>query len=264
MLAELFEILRIRARKPEPCGLARGRRSAQFFEDQIDRFLREMPVSGQLAADDREKSLMRIRMIVYEMSARYIAASFSLILSERAHSAIGVDDGLAREPGRRDDAVRLTQQVCDLALVGTDRVRVAVVAYVRRPDQVQAVPGNDEEGPRVLLRLDVERLLRRAVEAIDDDVAALRAAYQAHALFALECGQDLIDPGAGYVHGDGCAGAGVFARLQVCELDAAHSIAFDDEASDARVGEHGRAVCACGEDVLQDEPLGILDLRVVG
>ena len=65
-----------------------------------------------------------------------------------------------------------------LLLAGTERRDIAFETDVSGADQVQAVPGDDEERPAVCRSLDVKRVPRRPGKGTDDNVAALGAANQ--------------------------------------------------------------------------------------
>jgi hypothetical protein len=77
--------------------------------------------------------------------------------------------------GRRKNTVGLGQKVIHFLAAGSCARRIAVVADVRRPDEEQPIPWQDEERPAVGFRFDVEGVPRRTFERAHDDVAALCA-----------------------------------------------------------------------------------------
>ncbi len=93
-------------------------------------------------------------------------------------------------------------------------------------------------------------------------MAALRPAYQ-FLLLRGRAFKHLVNPWAGGVEDDGRARLVRPAAEKVFEDDAARRAVLDEQTLDARVCDNSRAARTRVERVLDREPLGVLDLRVV-
>src|SRR5947209_8877286 len=82
------------------------------------------------------------------------------LVGQRSDARVGKENIVTCQVRLRDDSVRLVYEVIDLFVVGNHEVQVALVADIRRADQVTSIPRYDEERPSVRLRLDIQRLTR--------------------------------------------------------------------------------------------------------
>ena len=106
---------------------------------------------------------------------------------------IGIMNVIALEFCRREHTIGFGKQVAYLFSAGARCRRIALVADIGRSNQVLPVPWNDKKGSFVLCRFDVKGAFRRAIECIDNDVAALRAAHEGFH-FAVDRRQHTINP----------------------------------------------------------------------
>lgn len=67
------------------------------------------------------------------------------------HTEVGKENIVACQVGRGDHGVRLVDEVVDLLVGGDDQIEVAVVAYIRRADQITPIPRYDEVRPSILI-----------------------------------------------------------------------------------------------------------------
>ncbi len=159
-------------------------------------------------------------------------------------------------------------------------VEVVLVAEVRRPDKVAAVPRHYKVRPAVRPGLDVEGVLGGAGERVHYQVRSLGAPDHLLPIPALALGRVVypersrtrehpVDPRSGHVDRDGRRRL-VDAPVQlVLELharragQAAVARVLEEEAPNLGVGDDRRAVLAGAYGVLDGYALGVLDLPVV-
>src|SRR5215204_3174892 len=195
----------------------------------------------------------------------YVAAGDTTLVTfglvrKWSEARVGEEDVVPGQVRLRDDVVCLVQQVVDLRIVGDYVIEIALVAGVRRADQVPAVPGDDEVRSAIFPRLDVERRLGRSGEGINYQVASLGPPD--HTLLripvAIHPAEHLVYPGASHVDGDGGVRCILLATQSVFELDAHDVAVLDNKATYLGVGEHDGAVLASRDGVLDSDALSIL------
>ena len=181
---------------------------------------------------------------------------------QRTHARVGVEHVVARQPRARDHARGLPQQVVDLLGLGHHAVEIALVHRVGRADEVELVPGDDEVRATVLEGLHVQCPLGRAGEALDHEVAALRAADEPLRR-APSRAQQAVDPRTGDVDRDRRARLTALPADEVADLHAPAHVVLHEQTLGLRVRQHDRAGVAGRQRVLHRQALGELDLRVV-
>ena len=134
-------------------------------------------------------------------------------MRQRPNAGLRVEDARSERRRSRKHALRFRDEVLPFALVDRRRARIAVEALVGGADQVQLVPRQNEERPRVAAGLDVDARARRAGKRRDDQMAALRAADQAA---PPDLTEHLVHPRPGRVHDDGCARRTLARRSRAC------------------------------------------------
>src|ERR1043165_10151532 len=92
---------------------------------------------------------------------------------QRPHTRVRVKHLLTIKPSARKRTIRFAQQVIDLPVVRTRLTRITFKPHVSPPDEIVAVPRNDEQRPAIAHRLNINRTLRRPLKRPHHHVTSL-------------------------------------------------------------------------------------------
>ena len=158
--------------------------------------------------------------------------------------------------------VGFVEQITNFVLARCCVRRVPVIPDVSGADQILLIPRNNEERPAVCFSLDIECVIRCAVEVTNNDVTAFRAAHHP-GNFPIDGREHAVDPRASGVNNQpGCYFFFPLAcLLQV--LNAFYNAVADGDPDCRAVISHLGASLLRTDNIFQDQPLGESDLRIV-
>ena len=218
----------------------------------------------QPSSHDREESSDAFAFVIDQVvAARDIRfESFARTVGERADAAVGVENARSVDADPRQQARGFAQEVFDLPVLRGRGSRVAGETHVGGAQNVVIEPRDHEDVAAVRVGVGDDGMPRSTALQVEDEMRAFGGAEPGAKWLARGLAHG-VDPGAGGVDDHVRVGVVAAAVDHVVIVDPAGGSVVDEDEIDGAVVAGVRSRFAGLGDVLDAEPLGDQDLRVV-